>query len=108
MWSGCSGVRSPSGVPRFDGHLSAGFRRGPGRRMSNVSGNRGRRPYPPESKREAVELYRRSGKSLVVIVGELGIAHESLRQWNKQHAVDAGKQEGLTPAERDELRQLRR
>jgi len=73
-----------------------------------VSGNRGRRPYPPEFKREAVELYRRSGKSLAVVAGELGVAIESLRSWNKQHDIDAGVCEGLSSAEREELRELKR
>ncbi len=73
-----------------------------------MSGNRGRRPYPPEFKREAVELYRRSGKSLQVIAGELGVAVESLRSWNEQHDIDTGVREGLTTPEREELREVKR
>jgi transposase len=69
---------------------------------------RGRGPYPPEFRREAVELYRSSGKSLRVISEELGISIESLRSWSKQQEVDVGKREGLTSDERGELRKLRR
>jgi len=76
--------------------------------MPIVSGNRGRRPYPPEFKREAVELYRRSGKSIKTIAGELGVATESLRAWSKQHAIDVGEQQGLSTPEREELLELRR
>ena len=76
--------------------------------MPNVSGNRGRRPYPPEFRREAVELHRRSEKSLQTIAEELGIATESLRAWTKQHDIDSGEREGLTSPEREEFRELRR
>ncbi len=39
--------------------------------------------YPPEFKREAVELYRSSGKkkSIPKMAEELGISSESLRRW---------------------------
>jgi Transposase len=41
--------------------------------------------YPPEFKREAVELYRSSEKSIPNVAQELGIADESLRRWIRQH-----------------------
>jgi transposase len=73
-----------------------------------MPGRRGRGPYSQEFKREAVELYRRSGKSIKQVAEELGIAGESLRAWNKQHDVDTGRAEGLSSDERGELARLRR
>ncbi len=71
-------------------------------------GSNFKRPYSPEFRREAVELYRRSGRPLAEIARDLGVATESLRVWAGQAAVDASEQPGLTSEEREELRELRR
>ena len=65
------------------------------------------RPYPPEFRRDAVELYRRSGQPLAEVATDLGIATESLRTWVRQAGIDAGIREGLSSEEREELRRLR-
>jgi transposase len=68
---------------------------------------RTRPPYPPQFRREAVELLR-SGVALKQVAADLGVSEQTLRNWRRQEDVDAGRAEGLTGAEREELRSLRR
>jgi transposase len=68
---------------------------------------RTRPPYPPEFRRQAVELVR-SGTPLKQVAAELGVSEQTLRNWRRRQEVDAGRAEGLTSEEREELRRLRR
>jgi len=70
---------------------------------------RPRRFFPPEDKAEVVELIRTTGKAVGQVARELDLTETAVRQWVKQADLDAGRRtDGLTTAERDELRQLRR
>jgi len=69
---------------------------------------RPRRFFPPEYKAEVVELIRTTGKAVGQVARELDLTETAVRQWVKQADLDAGRRtDGLTTAERDELRQLR-
>src|SRR4051794_41556970 len=73
-----------------------------------VSMPKTRPPYPEEFRREAVALVR-SGRSVRDVAESLGVSQQSLRNWVKQAQLDRGERDdGLTSAERDELKELRR
>ena len=68
---------------------------------------RTRPAYPEEFRRETVELVRQ-GRSIADVAKSLGVSHQTLRNWCKQTDVDAGKREGLSSEDKEELKQLRR
>jgi len=65
-------------------------------------------PYGDEFWAEAVRLARSPGHTIASVAKDLGVSAEGLRRHVKQAAVDAGRAEGLTSAERAELVHLRR
>jgi transposase len=62
--------------------------------------------YPLEFKKETVQLYHSSEKSIRKLAEELGIVSECLRRWIRQLEIDTVKREGLTTEEHEELRGL--
>lgn len=69
---------------------------------------RTRPAYPPEFRRQAVELVRLAGRPIPEVARELGCSQQSLRTWVKQADIDGGVREGLTTEEVEELSRLRR
>jgi transposase len=69
---------------------------------------RPRRFFPPEYKAEVVELIRSTGKTVGQVARELDLTETAVREWVKRADLDAGRRtDGLTTAEREELRRLR-
>jgi transposase len=67
-----------------------------------------RRSFTPEFKAEVVELCRTSGKTIAAIARDLDLTQTAVRRWVAQAEIDAGRRDGLTTAEREELSRLRR
>jgi transposase len=65
-------------------------------------------PYPPEFRREAVQLAQNTDRSIAQVARDLGVSNQTLRNWIKQADVEAGRREDLSTDEREELRRLRR
>ena len=65
-------------------------------------------PYTDEFKREAVKLLRTGERTIPQLARDLGVSPQSLRNWSNQLDVDEGRAEGLSSAEREELKRLRR
>ncbi len=67
-----------------------------------------RPPYPEEFRREAVTLVR-AGRTIPDVATSLGVTEQSLRNWVKRDQLERRERDdGLTLAEREELRDLRR
>ena len=66
-----------------------------------------RRPYPAEFRAEMIRLVR-AGRTPGELSREFEPSDQTIRNWVNQADVDEGRREGLTTAERDELRRLRR
>ena len=65
-------------------------------------------PYPPEFRAEAMRLVREGGRTPDQLAQDLGCSGQVIRNWLRQADLDAGRRhDGLTTAERDELRRLR-
>ncbi len=65
-------------------------------------------PYDPEFKKRAVQLVVTEGLSKQQVARDLGCSYESLRNWVKQHEIDAGQRAGPSSEDLEELRKLRR
>jgi transposase len=67
-----------------------------------------RRRYPPEYRQRMVELVR-AGRSPEALAKEYEATGQSIRNWVRQAAIDAGgRRDGLTTDEKTELQRLRR
>jgi transposase len=77
-----------------------------GRRESTMP--RTHRPYPPEFRQRMIELVR-AGRKPEELAKEFEPTAQTIWNWLKQADLDTGRRtDGLTTAEQEELRRLRR
>jgi transposase len=67
----------------------------------------GRRKFSEEYKRDAVRLVTNGGMSITKAASDLGLTAMVLSRWVRSYKEGGGEQ-GLTPAEKEELKALRK
>jgi transposase len=66
------------------------------------------RGYPPEFRRKIVDLAR-AGRGVLDLSEEIGVGHQTIRNWLLQDDLDAGRRcDGVTTVDNDELSRLRK
>ena len=78
--------------------------------MENVAKEapRPRRVFTPELKAEIVERCLAGDRSIGEVARDFDLVESAVRRWLEQAEVDAGRRNGLTTSEREELSQMRR
>jgi transposase len=69
---------------------------------------RSRRGFTPEFKAEIVERCLAGDRSIGQVARDFDLVESAVRRWVEQAEIDAGRRDGLTSSEREELAQLRR
>jgi transposase len=69
---------------------------------------RSRRSFTPEFKADIVERCQAGDRSIGQVARDFDLIESAVRRWVEQAEIDAGRRDGLTSGEREELAQLRR
>jgi len=69
---------------------------------------RSRRSFTPEFKADIVERCLAGDRSVAEVCRDFDLSETAVRRWVEQARVDSGQREGLSSAEKEELRDLRR
>jgi transposase len=76
-------------------------------RMESIMSN-SKPPYPPELRRQILDLLK-AGRSAEELARDYEPTATTIRNWEKQDAIDSGRRaDGLTTEERAEIARLRR
>jgi transposase len=67
-----------------------------------------RRQFTKQFKADTVALIHSSNKSIAQVCRDLDLSESAVHRWLAQADIDNGHRDGLTTAEREELRALRR
>ena len=66
------------------------------------------RKYPQELIDRGIRMVFESGRPIAHVAADLGIPSETLRKKVRQAEVDEGRRQGLSTAEREEIKKLRK